>query len=636
MVTPLDPGDVTRIGRYRLLGLLGSGGMGRVLLGAGPDGRLVAIKQIHPHLVAEGDFRARFRREVQISARVSGAFTAAVVDFEIDSEFPWLASVFVPGLSLDRAVTEYGPMPEEQLLTLAVGLAAALQAIHRVGLVHRDLKPANVILAEDGPRVIDFGIARAVDERSELTGTGSIIGSPAYMSPEQAQSETLTAASDIFSFGVVLVMAAAGRSPFAGSTVPETLYRILHAEPDLRTLSPTVRRLVEPCLHKDPGLRPTTALLLDHLGPQPARAQPWTRNVHEAIRRSAELAASAADPEATLVAGAVENSGQPQAESAFDDPAAAGERRKLRRSIGWSTALAALLALVITAGIVVSNRDEPAATMPPPPGMTLTALRSMDVCALLDDPVVSGPGTWTRPPASEQWGTCTAQDGDHRLDIAVERTDGFHASGPATGGVLISDAADRGEDSCTRGLRPAGTDPQFGVTIRISGGTPRNRCDLASRFAARIASRITTASPLLPDIRRSLAGHDPCSLVTNETIDTRIGKQVDGSAVALHSCVWNGIYTLTVDLAQGKVPDTGSRPIGLDGFLPDEKIYVTESELNSPSCTRMGVYRIVSGGRAEMVTVRVENPAESAVAGIRCIIAQEIVQDIMANLPEVK
>ncbi len=173
MVMQLQPGDPARIGRYRLLGQLGAGGMGRVLRGVGPDGRLVAVKQVHAHLVTESDFLPRFRREVRVSARVSGAFAAAVVDFDVESEEPWLASVFVPGVPLDKAVEQFGPLSTDQVRTLALGLASALHAIHEVGLIHRDLKPANVILAEDGPRVIDFGIARAVEGRSELTHTGS-------------------------------------------------------------------------------------------------------------------------------------------------------------------------------------------------------------------------------------------------------------------------------------------------------------------------------------------------------------------------------------------------------------------------------------------------------------------------------
>ncbi|MET8873434.1 serine/threonine-protein kinase [Nocardia sp. NPDC004604] len=263
MVTQLQPGDPARIGRYLLLGQLGAGGMGRVLLGVGPDGRLVAIKQVHAHLITEEDFLPRFRREVQTSARVSGAFTAAVIDFDIESETPWLASIFVPGVPLDKAVQDHGPLPSAQVRTLAVGLASALRAIHGVGLIHRDLKPANVILAEDGPRVIDFGIARAVEGRSELTHTGSIIGSPAFMSPEQAQSEALTPASDIFSLGAVLAMTAGGKSPFAGSSLPHTLYNIVHTQPDLSGLPPEVRHLVEPCLRKDPKTRPTPAEILD-------------------------------------------------------------------------------------------------------------------------------------------------------------------------------------------------------------------------------------------------------------------------------------------------------------------------------------------------------------------------------------
>jgi serine/threonine protein kinase len=190
--------------------------MGRVLLGAGPDGRLVAVKQVHDRYAADDGFRARFRREVGASRRVSGAYTAAVMDADVEAVTPWLASVFVVGPSLGAAVEAAGALPADAVHRLAVGLATALVEIHRTGLIHRDLKPENVLLAEDGVRVIDFGIARAAEEEAELTHTGGVIGSPAYMSPEQAEGRMLTPASDVFSLGSVLALALTGRSPSPG------------------------------------------------------------------------------------------------------------------------------------------------------------------------------------------------------------------------------------------------------------------------------------------------------------------------------------------------------------------------------------------------------------------------------------
>jgi serine/threonine protein kinase len=264
---PLNPDEPRQVGRYRLVAALGEGGMGRVLLGVSPDGRLVAVKQVHPGFAHDDGFRSRFRREVQISRMVSGAYTAAVMDADPDAPTPWLASVFVAGPSLKEAVEAAGPLPPAAVRVLAVGLASALTDIHRAGLIHRDLKPSNVLLTDDGARVIDFGIARAAEGDSELTHTGSIIGSPGFMSPEQADGRPLTPASDVFSLGGLLAMAATGRAPFGGGSTPQVLYNVVHSRPDLGSLPPELRRLIEPCLAKDPAQRPTPAQILDFLGP---------------------------------------------------------------------------------------------------------------------------------------------------------------------------------------------------------------------------------------------------------------------------------------------------------------------------------------------------------------------------------
>jgi eukaryotic-like serine/threonine-protein kinase len=279
-------GDVEpqTVGRYRLIAELGRGGMGRVLLGAGPDGRLVAVKQVRTPFVEDEGFVARFRREVAVSRKVSGAYTAAVIDADVAGPVPWLASVYVPGPSLQQAVDMAGTLPEQSVLRLAAGLAAALVEIHVAGLVHRDLKPSNVLLAADGPRVIDFGIARAVDgEGTELTHSGWLIGSPGFMSPEQAEGHELTAASDVFSLGSVLVMACSGASPFAGSSTPRTLYNVVHTEPDLGAVPAEVRRIAELCLAKDPAARPTPAELLAVIGGLEPSATPWPAAVHRLI-----------------------------------------------------------------------------------------------------------------------------------------------------------------------------------------------------------------------------------------------------------------------------------------------------------------------------------------------------------------
>ncbi|WP_459709789.1 serine/threonine-protein kinase [Actinophytocola sp. KF-1] len=297
-MTALGASDPREIGRYRILAELGRGGMGRVLLGTGPDGRLVAVKLVRAQLVEDEDFRSRFRREVSASRKVSGAYTAAVVDADADAPAPWLASVFVPGPSLADVVAQAGPLPADAALRLAAGLAAALVDVHGAGLVHRDLKPSNVLLSADGPRVIDFGIARAADSEggSEITHTGWLIGSPGFMSPEQAEGGALTAASDVFSLGCVLFFACTGKGPFAGPSTPQTLYNVVHAQPDLSAVPEEVRAVVERCLAKDPAERPTPAALLADLVITPATT-PWPPAVQDLItRQQTEVAALLAPP----------------------------------------------------------------------------------------------------------------------------------------------------------------------------------------------------------------------------------------------------------------------------------------------------------------------------------------------------
>ncbi|MGH3211954.1 MAG: serine/threonine-protein kinase, partial [Trebonia sp.] len=265
VIKDLKSGDPASVGPYRLLGRLGAGGMGQVYLAKSPGGRLVAIKLIRPELAEERGFRSRFASEISAARNVSGIYTAAVVDADSDAELPWMATVYVPGPSLTDAVEDNGPLPLESVLALAAGLAEALQAIHRADLVHRDLKPSNVLLATDGPRVIDFGISLAL-ERSMMTATGMVMGSPGFMSPEQARGQReVGAPTDMFSFGAVLAFAATGNSPFGIGPTPALLYRVVNESPDLTAVPARLRPLIEACLVKDPSERPTPADVLDAL-----------------------------------------------------------------------------------------------------------------------------------------------------------------------------------------------------------------------------------------------------------------------------------------------------------------------------------------------------------------------------------
>ncbi|MFD4688889.1 ABC transporter substrate-binding protein [Streptomyces sp. NPDC058463] len=248
------------MGRYRILARLGAGGMGRVYLGSSTSGRMVAVKVVRAELAEDPDFQRRFAREVEAARRVTGFFTAAVVDADPAGSPAWLATAYVPGLPLDAAVRTHGAWPRRSLLVLGAGLVEALEAIHGAGLIHRDLKPSNVLIARDGPRVIDFGISIA-SEASVLTQTGMVIGSPGFMSPEQVTGKAVGPASDVFSLGAVLAFAATGDGPFGTGSPHSVNFRAVYEEPDLRGLPPETE-FVGRCLDKDPGRRPTVPELL--------------------------------------------------------------------------------------------------------------------------------------------------------------------------------------------------------------------------------------------------------------------------------------------------------------------------------------------------------------------------------------
>jgi serine/threonine protein kinase/outer membrane protein assembly factor BamB len=286
-----ESGPNGSIGGYALVDRLGSGGMGVVYLGLSASGRQVAVKVVHAQYALDEEFRARFRQEVVAARRVSGAFTAPVVDADPDAEVPWMATLYVPGRTLAETVEKDGPLGGQTLRTLALGLVEALRDIHQAGVVHRDLKPRNVLMAEDGPRVIDFGISRAADNQ-DLTVTGRLIGTPPFMSPEQfASPRDVTPASDVFSLGSLLVYAATGNRPFDGGSPYLTGYQVMHESPVLHGVPDPLRSIAERCLDKDPAARPQLAELhtlfrsLPDTAATPAGAGPPTLPGHRKTSR---------------------------------------------------------------------------------------------------------------------------------------------------------------------------------------------------------------------------------------------------------------------------------------------------------------------------------------------------------------
>ncbi|SEC81454.1 Serine/threonine protein kinase [Amycolatopsis tolypomycina] len=543
---PLEPGDTRQAGKYRLVAALGEGGMGRVLLGVAPDGRLVALKQVHAEFARDAHFRSRFRQEVLASQRVSGAFTAAVMDADADAETPWLASVFVTGPSLKEAVEATGPLPAEAVRRLAVGLATALIEIHRVGLIHRDLKPGNVLLTADGPRVIDFGIARATEGGADLTGTGGIVGSPAFMSPEQAESRPLTPASDVFSLGGVLVMAATGRGPFTGSTTAQLLYNVVHASPDLTGLPPEIRTLVEPCLAKDPARRPAPQRILDFLGPVTPGTRPWPDPVHRLI-----------DAQDTAVRTALSW----PAPAPLPIPPPAPPRR--RRWFPVVTALATVAGLAVGSLVAVlvarADADPPTAGANLDP-TSLETLRRTDPCKVLNGVSVPDAGKLSAVPDSGYFDRCEYRTkSGQKISIKLGDQIYVEAGRPAEDldgrPVLFTEISG---STCDASVQvPA--QPELGVTALAE------TCGLAKTTLAKVLDRIRggTGYDLPPG---TLLATDPCSVLDKTAVTPVLGPVREVKLNRLRDCEWTATTSLrlTFDKGYSSVPDDGS-PVDLGG-----------------------------------------------------------------------
>ncbi|GAA3967026.1 hypothetical protein GCM10022384_18170 [Streptomyces marokkonensis] len=345
----LGGGDPRQIGGYRLLARLGAGGMGQVYLARSDRGRTVAVKLVREELAAREEFRARFRQEVQAARRVGGYWTAPVLDADTEAAIPWVATGYVAGPSLQQVVGhDHGALPERSVRTLGAGLAHALRDIHAAGIVHRDLKPSNVLVTIDGPRVIDFGIARALETVTDggLTRTGALVGSPGFMAPEQVRGDRVTPACDVFCLGSILAYAATGALPFgtADSGVHALMFRIAQEEPDLDGVPEGIADLVRDCLKKDPAARPALAEVLERTGARDTVADgrsrdPWLPGAlvaqlgRHAVRlldtenpESPGAGGAAADAVAGTAAGAGPKPDAPNPPSAAPSAAPSSER----------------------------------------------------------------------------------------------------------------------------------------------------------------------------------------------------------------------------------------------------------------------------------------------------------------------
>jgi hypothetical protein len=362
-VEPLQAGDPAYVGAYRLTGRLGAGGMGRVFLGVSPGGRKVAVKLMLPGHSGDWEFRQRFAREVVAARRVGGFHTAPVVDADPAADPPWMVTAYIPGPSLDEVVRSTGPLVPSALRALAAGLAEGLRAVHAVGLVHRDLKPGNVIMAEDGPRIIDFGIARATNATS-LTSSGVLVGTFSFMSPEQVRGDRIGPESDVFSLGSVLAYAATGHGPFDAATVPAIIHRIATESPDLGSLNGPLRDVISACLAKNPAGRPAPDHLLSVLSDVPGQFAPVRQPPVPASPAIASPGAALppAPPPANVTGGhgahglPLEPARAPGAAAPGTGSTPGRPGRFPVRRVALAGAFAAAMAMAITLGVVLGTR----------------------------------------------------------------------------------------------------------------------------------------------------------------------------------------------------------------------------------------------------------------------------------------
>ncbi|CAM5725795.1 protein kinase domain-containing protein [Streptomyces pseudogriseolus] len=440
---PLRKDDPKSVGGYRLLDRLGAGGMGAVYRGRSRSGREVAVKVVHAQYAENPVFRTRFRQEIAAVRKVSGVFTAPVVDADPDAERPWMATQYVPGPSLAARIRDEGPLNRTELRRLALGLVEALRDIHRAGVVHRDLKPANVLMADDGPRVIDFGISRAAENHNTLTETGQMIGTPPFMSPEQlTDARSVGPASDVFSLGALIVFAATGRGPFDADSPYLTAYQVVHDAPALDDVPDALRPVLARCLAKDPKERPEPGSLAAEFMaalPESGDGEPSTVRL-----RAGELALVRTRPTGTPDSGF-----GPDASSASEPPA---RRRGRARRLWAVSGTAVALALGLTAYLLSGPGDDgrpkgtnaaaPSRWAAPPDGWrpwqtTVEAPAATGVKRAYD---VAGVGVFHAPRCAVE-GNAVFCAGDGTLPLRIDALTG-RAVWRADG---VPSAADKGE-----------------------------------------------------------------------------------------------------------------------------------------------------------------------------------------------
>ncbi len=610
----LGANDPRSAGRHRLLAVIGQGAMGRVLLGRAPDGRLVAVKMVHRHLARSPEFRERFRMEVQASQRVTGAYTAAVMDADPDAPEPWLASTYVPGPSLREAVEQSGPLPLGGLRLLTAGLAAALLEIHRAGMIHRDLKPANVLLGAEGPRVIDFGIARALETRTQLTSTGSPIGSPAFMSPEQAGGDELTTASDVFSVGGMLVLAASGQNPFTGASAPQTLYNVVHARADTGAVPAALRTVVDACLAKNPAHRPTAEQLLGAVEAVSARAA-WPSEVQRAIARDA-AEAQRWD----------ESDGQPS------EPA--GGRR-------WWVIAAAIVTVVGVVGAGVFALTHGRSAAPDPLAHRTLAisddqLRTVDTCRLLGADVIGSLGQPAQPVLTNS-SVCSAKvtlSGGRQptmtVGVGVAAPDVVRTADSLADQPVLDTRA--GNRACGRAVR-AGAQSKVAIEFTVADADG-DSCAPAMAGLKSALTRLVTNSPTASLSRQSVVRVDPCASVDSSVIGAAVGSGVSASAIDVHTCQWQGTG-LGMKLQTTETARLDNNPkyqqVGIGGEIqlaPHQAARLVDAD---GTCSTYLMVQPTTGDRGETIAA-IAHPVTPASSGKACGATESVIGSVLERL----
>ncbi|MFE7717889.1 serine/threonine-protein kinase [Nocardia rhizosphaerihabitans] len=632
------PGEPETIGRYRVLGSLESPVGFHTLLAAGPDDSLVVVRQAQPELLDEPEFRIRMRHSAVAEMRVRGATNTTVIDVDADADKPWLASVFVPGVRLDRAVAEHGPLPVPAVRALAAALAVALRTVHAAGLVHQRLRADSVLLARDSGRLGEIGITPVAGPPS--AGSVTSLGTPDFLSPEQALGLSITPAADVFALGSVLAFAASGSAPFAAPSVPYALFNIAQREPDLSQVPEPLFELIAACLRKDPAARPTPGQILDYLGGPPAAPAPWPAPVLDDIGRqqdqvSALLAAlppivAPETPPARPWSEILSGIGQTVLETGRR-AVRSGRQRWRAATPGRRRGVAGGLAasLLVVGGITyAATRPE---TIPPPvTGLTLAQLRQIDACAWLASalgdavPVAPTPlaaDTWKLQPSSS-WG-CHASSNRNILSLALGAEDTYltpHRN--IVDGVPIIDGSSA---SCTRAIASPGAESPAGIVITLSPANGGKECDGIDYIAANIARSLSTA-PRAENRESSLALVEPCPLLDRDLVTAKIGKLPPEPSIAdAHTCQWDARVQLSVKLVSSSKYTSGDDlvTISVDGFT----MFVDQGNAKA-ICTRAYL-----APKSEKETIEVSVHGTEGFREDYCAIATEVLRSAVERLP---